>query len=447
MVLHTAVVALVLSGPIPTASERQTMYEQVIAPRRHELIWYSFRKKLPPVSPTDKQDQRFRGAEFRYAGQTIVSNPRQGEFGEQRIHHPSPQIKQPPVASPSILAFRMPLITAPAPTRLVPSSGHPEAGPALPPELRPIPGHLPSGILPLMTESTAATIKTLERTFVPPTPSRGDLKSNGIPPMMEAPSLDLAGLPSFNVDVAIVGLNPAARLNGSLPDGSLDAKFSAGPVVNGATDSDSVPSPSLSVPSLLVRDSSPPQAPLANPMAITRAAPTSRENLEAATRAAARQYSGEQSSEIHLVPPPDPTFDGREVYSFAVQMPNISSHSGSWLMWFAEREPLGPRRELQPPVLLHKVDPKYIPSAIAERVEGKVVLAGVLQTDGRVREIRILNRVDARLELSAARALRKWEFVPAQRNGVPIEMDLVAVIPFLLGAEGQTLTSGNKPRL
>jgi TonB family protein len=157
--------------------------------------------------------------------------------------------------------------------------------------------------------------------------------------------------------------------------------------------------------------------------------------LEGAARAAASHLSNQESAEIHLEPPPDPSFDGRDVFAVAVQMPNISSYSGSWIMWFAEHESLGPRRELKPPVPLHKVDPNYFQAAIAQRVEGKVVLAGVLQTDGRIREIRILKTINPRPDLSAARALLKWGFIPAQRNGVPVEMDMVAEIPFLLGPE------------
>jgi len=249
---------------------------------------------------------------------------------------------------------------------------------------------------------------------------------------MEAPTTDLAGLPSSDVAIAVVGLNPAANLNGPLPEASLEAKFSAGPTPgDGKGASEAVSSPSLLLPSLLVRDGS--QNALANLVAFTRAAPTSRENLQAAVRASVAQ-STQDAPEIHMVPPPDPSFDGREVYSVAVQMPNIVSHSGSWLMWFAERDPLGPRQELQPPVPRRKVDPKYFQSAISDGVEGNVVLAGVLQTNGRVREIRILKGVDPRLDLSAARALFKWEFAAAQRHGVPVEMDMIAVIPFLMAA-------------
>jgi protein TonB len=106
-------------------------------------------------------------------------------------------------------------------------------------------------------------------------------------------------------------------------------------------------------------------------------------------------------------------------------------------MWFAERTPQGPRDTsgLQPPVPLHKVDPKYHPAAISERVEGKVQIAGVIRTDGHVELVRILKSVDARLDQSAEEALLKWEFEPAKRNGSPVEVDVVAEIPFLLAPQ------------
>ena len=106
-------------------------------------------------------------------------------------------------------------------------------------------------------------------------------------------------------------------------------------------------------------------------------------------------------------------------------------------MWFAERTPQGPRGPggLHPPVPLHKVDPRYHPAAISERVEGKVQIAGVIRTDGRVELLRILKSVDARLDQSAEEALLKWEFEPAKRNGNPVEVDVVAEIPFLLAPQ------------
>ncbi len=108
-------------------------------------------------------------------------------------------------------------------------------------------------------------------------------------------------------------------------------------------------------------------------------------------------------------------------------------------MWFAERSPAGTGASggLRPPVPIHKVDPKYYQATIAERVEGKVQIAAVIRTDGRVEQARIVKSVDQRLDRSAKEALLKWQFEPAERNGKPVEVDLVAEIPFLLAPQAK----------
>lgn len=437
MAVHAALFGLALLGPALPISDQETLYAQVIGPHRHQLVWYNFSRKLPPISSPDMEDWLVRHAQVVRAGQTIVSNPRRAEDGAQMVYLPSrpaqpqPQLRR---SSATVLAFRLPLITPPSSTPLLQPSEHLERRSleARLPGPHQVAGPLPSGSSPPAPVRALETTGTPQRAFVPPTPEPADLMNTPLPPIMEAPTADIAGLPSSDVAIAIVGSNPAVTLNRLLPEASIPAKFSAGPSGEVAKASlNSVLEPSLIVPGLLVRDGSHLTS-TADLIAITRAKPTSRETLEAAARVAAMQQ-GRDTSEIHTMPPPDPSFDGRDVYSFAVQMPNIVSYSGSWLMWFAEREPLGPRQELQPPVPLRKVDPKYLPSAISEGVEGNVVLSGVLQSNGKIREITILKGVDARLDLNAVRALFKWEFRAAQRNGIPVEMDMVAVIPFLLG--------------
>jgi TonB family protein len=130
---------------------------------------------------------------------------------------------------------------------------------------------------------------------------------------------------------------------------------------------------------------------------------------------------------------PDPLLEGRTVYTMAIQMPNVTSYIGSWMVWFAERDPAaGPGPDIQPPLPLHKVDPKYIAAAAAERVEGKVRLAAVIRKDGRVDDVRLLRHVDDRLDRSAEEALAKWEFEPAFRAGRAVDVDAVFEIPFTL---------------
>jgi len=130
---------------------------------------------------------------------------------------------------------------------------------------------------------------------------------------------------------------------------------------------------------------------------------------------------------------PDPLLEGRTVYVLAIQMPNVTSYMGSWIVWFAERDPAaGPGPDIQPPLPLHKVDPKYIAAAAAERVEGKVRLAAVIRKDGRVDGLKLLRHVDDRLDRSAEEALAKWEFEPAFRAGRAVDVDAVFEIPFTL---------------
>jgi TonB family protein len=131
---------------------------------------------------------------------------------------------------------------------------------------------------------------------------------------------------------------------------------------------------------------------------------------------------------------PDPRMDGRAVYMMAIQMQNITSYSGSWMVWFAEHQPLPGTAplEMRPPDPLHKVDPKYIADAVLERVEGTVRLSAVIRKDGHVEAVELLKHLDDRLDKSAEEALAKWQFQPALRDGTPVDVDAVFEIPFRL---------------
>jgi TonB family protein len=114
-------------------------------------------------------------------------------------------------------------------------------------------------------------------------------------------------------------------------------------------------------------------------------------------------------------------------------MPNVSSYSGSWIVWFAEHQPEpGAPREIRPPVAVHKVDPKYVAAALDEKVEGTVRLSAVIRKTGRVDSVQLLQHLDTRLDHTAEEALAKWEFEPAQRDGTAVDVDAVFEIPFHL---------------
>jgi TonB family protein len=130
---------------------------------------------------------------------------------------------------------------------------------------------------------------------------------------------------------------------------------------------------------------------------------------------------------------PDPRLNGREVYMMAIQMPNLTSFSGSWLMWYAATTVSEvAAAPLAAPVAHRKVDPKYVATAAEERIQGKVRLACRIDQEGHVSNIELLQRLDPRLDQTAADALARWEFYPATRSGQPVPVDVVVEIPFRL---------------
>ncbi|MEE8177455.1 MAG: energy transducer TonB [Acidobacteriota bacterium] len=130
-------------------------------------------------------------------------------------------------------------------------------------------------------------------------------------------------------------------------------------------------------------------------------------------------------------------FGAKRVHTVTINMPNLTSGSGSWVLRFAELNGNGTWHEedegdLSAPVALRKVDPKYAPSAVRDRVEGTVLLAAHILRDGTVSNIEILNTLDPRLDGSAMDALNRWEFQPATKNGIPIDLEVLIQIPFRL---------------
>jgi TonB family protein len=247
---------------------------------------------------------------------------------------------------------------------------------------------------------------------------------------------------SRDLNLAVVGLNPAINA-APLPTNSSPGQFSAGPKVRPDGADSAGDGKGLSVPDLYIaggKDAKP------DLIAQVFAAPTSPTNLRAAARLAnpnaplprPEPPSTSHSGAIKVSSAPDKRFDGREVYMMAIQMPNLTSYSGSWLMWYADRTAreagLAP---VAPPVPHRKVDPKYVATAAADRIEGKVQLLCVIGKDGHVSTVELVRGLDDRLNQSALDAMAKWEFTPATRHGEPVDVDVLVEIPFKLAPHAQ----------
>jgi TonB family protein len=230
----------------------------------------------------------------------------------------------------------------------------------------------------------------------------------------------------------IVGLDPAAAAPPP-PPGNRSARFSAGPDAAGREDSPTLSASAKAefhVPNLSIRSgpASPAAAGSGPPLAADRAA-FRRQLMALAT--------SPQPLSDRLRPPPDtagpPILHGSTVYTMAIDMPNVTSYDGSWTLRFTELGGSSPDDEITAPLAMHKVDPKYIASAAAEKIEGNVLLYAVIQRDGHVSQVRLVQGVDERLDSSAMAAFSKWVFQPATKNGQPIDLEAVVQIPFRTG--------------
>jgi len=476
--IHAVAFFVLLGAPalrLPRPSETPSEFRQKIEGRENKIVWYKLRRELPRVTPSEPVEKRPLRAE-RISKQAIVSAPKNAPKREVMVWTPTPapQIAPPLVEMPNLIAVKLPdpppavrkQFVAPQVQRPTPPAARPllaenapniEAAsvkplnvvnsklpprPFAPPSVtrpRPVPREIAAAAdapalgaeNALTSQSSLAASKLPPRSFVAPPVARAAGK--GIDT-----SASLEGAPDVpDLNVAVVGLNPIDKMAASLPSAPNPGAFSAGPVVrpDGATSEGG--GKGVQIPSLFVKG---PRN--AKPDLIAQAfqAPTSDANLRAAMRVAGPDTTHTPSSAaplpggaVRVSSAPDPRFNGREVFMMAIQMPQLTSYSGSWLMWYADRT----RREvglapIAPPEAHRKVDPKYIASAVSERLEGRVTLACVIDKAGRVVDVELVRGFDDRLNRSAEEALAKWEFYPATRSGVPVDVDVVVEIPFRL---------------
>jgi len=132
---------------------------------------------------------------------------------------------------------------------------------------------------------------------------------------------------------------------------------------------------------------------------------------------------------------PEQIFESKKIYKMQIEMPNLNSSTGSWILNFTElrtdpNAPRVPSTDLNGPSPIRKVDPKYPPTLINEHVEGEVVLYAVIRRDGSVDSIQLVRGVDDELDKNAMNALSQWKFRPATRQGEPVELEAIVHIPF-----------------
>ncbi len=154
----------------------------------------------------------------------------------------------------------------------------------------------------------------------------------------------------------------------------------------------------------------------------------------------------------NLSEPEREIFGNRRFYSLTLNMPNLNSAGGSWVIRFAElnhdpsnHDPSShdssdhdspdhdsnvAAADLSQPAATRKVDPAYPIQLMRENVRGTVILYAVIHADGTVGNVRVLRGVDDRLDRFASEAIAQWQFQPATKNGAPVDVEATFQIPF-----------------
>ncbi|MCU1262018.1 MAG: TonB family protein, partial [Bryobacterales bacterium] len=402
--VHVAVAALLMFSS-HTPGRTPSAYDQLLKGKEAQIIYYKFKDKLPDVKPVKSADRRPPKATVRIPKQQIVSSPKKAPKGIQTVWQPVPDIIKQDVPAPNILAVKAPEMPRPQPKKFVPPSDAPKVARDVPkPQLPDAPAQLALNTKPnVMDNLGVPALKTANRPrfTVPEARSRAVAQTPQVeapPTLASAPSASspdaplqsaLAELPQSKLNVAVVGLNPSDK--NAIPHGSRATEFAAGPKLNpdGGTGGDK--GAALTVPDLFVKGGGSEAKPTL--MARMNAAPTSAEALRGMSKYSSpgrEEPSNGHPAARRVASAPNSRFDGREVYSMAIQMPNITSYSGSWLMWYASHTMSGIQQApISPPVPRRKVDPKYIATAAEERIEGRVQLMCVINGAGKVDHVEL----------------------------------------------------------
>jgi hypothetical protein len=446
--LHTWVLAWVALAPAIPPAQTKSLYQREIQPYERHIVWYKLSDRLPDVTPpAAKHDMRPLRAKARFE-QNIVAGPKDTDRPpnivalapqrppalpftapriEPRAPEPTPSLPDAPkVAAATLEVKPLPLdVPAPHAPRFTPPKNPKLPVPADPAALPAAP-EVASSAPDL---SAPVALPRQQRKFVPPArqPAAPEEPSRLSPP---PPALTANVAVPAETSLVVAGLNPAKSTEVPAPPGSMKGGFSGGPKPQPAGGEGTPSGALLEIPSLTVQGGAKNPQP---PVMVASVSPTSPEGLAAALRAGLPPAAGSAHGAMRATRAPDPRMYGRQVYTMAVQIPNLTSYSGSWMVWFASREADGGMpADVRPPLPLHMVSARYIHSAEEEHVQGKVRLWAVIGKDGHVGEISLLQHLDDRLDRSAHEALGKLLFQPAARNGEPIDVDAVFEIPFNL---------------
>jgi hypothetical protein len=314
----------------------------------------------------------------------------------------------------------------------VPPANTPQVGPA--PSPNALPGKVPAKQFNAPATAAVAARPTARATEVTGTLAAAPTISNiqGAPPVPSTSASRLPGPPkdvppsvnptrgNSQADIAIASVNP--NPSAAVPAASRPGQFSVAPVVGEPSSGAAAPG-ALVVPNLTVRD---PAVPKPDPAKSNTVIYAERVR-SAATGAFAIPLRPANRSIPRAV---DARFAGRSVYTVLIPIENLPAYGGDWILWFAELAPqAGQTPSMRAPVPIRKIE---LLEKNRETTDTRLQIAAKLGKDGKLAEVKVLSAVPAEMQELALEDVSAWEWKPATRNGVAIDIEAVFEIPFRL---------------
>lgn len=456
-------VAIPRGNPNDPAHQRP-IYETLIVPEAQKIIWYSVPKKLPEVSAQKRIGTLPKPRAALKSEVAIIATAPKPKSTKQFIFQAIPKIEiHQDLPAPNLISRAPMAIPAPppAPRKFIPKFDKPNTQGVKSIQINISPPALLGDVNKAQQVQSQALELPQRKEFVPPPPSEHQPR---LPIPVETatvplPSASIAGAsparsalpegigaPSFSqgappppppnvpagpgnvagngkVDVAVVGLHPD---KGPVPDGARPGQFSQAPTV-GEVATGEVRG-GIGIPGLTIHDSrnTVPPPPVEPPRKVVlyadrvRSLPVS--TLSVPLRPASRTIPGRI----------DAIFRNRDVYTMVIPIENIAGYNGDWIIWFAERDQkAGGSPTVRAPVPLRKFE-SVEPVPPGARTEIRVQLQAVITKEGKFDRILLLRDLSPALESAVLRDVKSWEFKPATRDGVPVDIDVVLEIPFSL---------------
>jgi TonB family protein len=465
--LHGAAVALIWT--ISLAWIRQQKILDRAAFDRSSLVTYSPEEYLPPLDTGAIKPPKAQKGDPAYAKQPILSVPPEADNRSQTIVVPPDLKLNRDVALPNIIATGaiVPAVPLDA-TRASLSSSltrivAPETQVVAPaPDVefaqdRVVRAAMKSDVIappPELTQSTKGHVGLMNigpSEVVAPAPQltlteqhslaargRGRLPGGGIQPVGPPPSMAAAGNASAGGRLIALGIHPVAPTAPvAVPGGNRRGTFSATPQGKpGASSTPDLAGSGRGDGSFNTRNNVHGSLPTGLHVGAADSGADEAREMASLSSSGATPSARSGARAVSAVPDDKVTdvdrqvFGGKRFYEMALNMPNLNSSTGSWVIRFAELDAGRKQGELLAPVATEKSDPGYPLELIRANVHGMVTLYAVIHADGKVGDIRVLNSPDERLDSYAAQALARWKFVPAVRAGKPVALEAVVVIPF-----------------